>query len=173
MSYEVLYITILHFIQKKNIYIYIYGPPKDKFLVPSLAATVQIEDKSLKEDPKVDPIRLTELTKAYENVLTKRRSLTCTLDELNEKSGELKSRELDLLEAEAKIRAERAEMKIRQKELGGAVEIVQSLLVAQADLDKELCQQMIATGKNELDRFNSHGTELRELISPISCFYKA
>ena len=32
MSYEVLYITILHFIK----YIYIYGSPKDKFMAPSL-----------------------------------------------------------------------------------------------------------------------------------------
>ena len=33
LSYEVLYITILYFIPKKNI---IYGPPKDKFLAPPL-----------------------------------------------------------------------------------------------------------------------------------------
>ena len=45
---------------------------------------------------------------------------------------------------------------------------VQSLLSVQADLDKELCQQMIAMGKNELDHFNSHDTELGELISTIS-----
>ena len=95
------------------------------------------------------------------------------MNELDEKSGELKSRESELLEAEAKIRAERAELEIKQKELGSEVEKVQSLLSAQVNLDKELCQQMIATGKNELDRFNSHNTELGELISTISSFYKA
>ena len=141
--------------------------------VLSMAATMELEDKSLKEDPMVDPIRLIELTKAHEDVLTKQRSLTCTLNELNEKSGELKSRESELLEAEAKIRAERAELEIKQKELGSEVEKVQSLLSAQVNLDKKLCQQMIATGKNELDRFNSHNTELGELISTISSFYKA
>ena len=36
MSYEVLYITILHFIPKKKKII--YGPPKDKFLAPPLLA---------------------------------------------------------------------------------------------------------------------------------------
>ena len=38
MSYEVLYITILHFIKKKHIYIYV---PKDKFLAPPLLRTTQ------------------------------------------------------------------------------------------------------------------------------------
>lgn len=141
--------------------------------VLSMAATMELEDKSLKEHPKIDLIRLIELTKAHEDVLTEQRSLTCTLNELNEKSGELKSRESELLDAEAKIRAERAKLEIKQKELGGEVEKVQSLLSAQADLDKELCKQMIAAAKNELDRFNSHGTELGELISTISSFYKA
>ena len=38
LSYEVLYITILDFIHTlKYIYIYIYGPLKDKFLTPLLS----------------------------------------------------------------------------------------------------------------------------------------
>ena len=41
MSNEVLYITILHFIHKnkKKIKIFIYGPPKDKFLALPLASS--------------------------------------------------------------------------------------------------------------------------------------
>ena len=42
--------------------------------------------------------------------------------QLNEKSGELKSRESKLLEAEAKIWVERAKLEIKQKELGGEFE---------------------------------------------------
>ena len=36
LSYEVLYIIILHFIHKIYIYIYYMAPPKDKFLAPPL-----------------------------------------------------------------------------------------------------------------------------------------
>ena len=39
--------------------------------VLSMAATMELEDKSLKEDPKVDPVRLIELTKAHEDFLTR------------------------------------------------------------------------------------------------------
>ena len=54
-----------------------------------MVATIESADKSLKDDPKFDLNQLTELTKAHEDVLKKQRSLTYTLDELNEKFEEL------------------------------------------------------------------------------------
>lgn len=50
-----------------------------------MVAMIESENKSLKDDPKFELNRLTELTKAHEDVLKKQRPLTYTLDELYEK----------------------------------------------------------------------------------------
>lgn len=57
--------------------------------VLGMVARIESKDKSLKGDPKFDLNQLTELTKAHEDVLKKQRSLTYTLDKLNEKFEEL------------------------------------------------------------------------------------
>ena len=69
---------------------------------------MESDDKLLKEDPRVKLIQLTELTKNYEAIIAKQRTLIQISCE-NERFGVLYSKEFELLETKAKIQVEKVE----------------------------------------------------------------